>query len=555
MSDGFTDPATLAAPDRATFVAVNRTRLRVWEWGEPTAPPVIAVHGAHDHGRMWDELAPRVADLGFHVRAIDVRGHGESGRLASGHTWNAAVLDLAGLAMAEGRKVGLLAHSMGGGQALTFAATFPELAAWIINVDGLGPPDEAFPDTPISEAATDALDRLDLGRERGTRVWASLDEMVQRRAATNVRLPRPWVEHLVRHGHIEVDGGYSFLTDSNFNHGLPDGFSVEHAIADFDLVDVPTLVLTGDQQDTWSELDDKELGRRLDKLSAAAHTLITGGGHYCHIEQPEQTFEAIEAFLEDIDAPGHHEVLQVPPLVAPPAEGHRPVIRVASHANADRAPAAPDNGPRVVVLHSVGEHAGGGPWRDAPGWPGRVTASDLDGHADAPFPTGGHFEAGDVVFQFAELLSPRAGVTAPIVVGVGTSGYAALLFALAGRASGVVLVNGLGAPLVPIVQRVKAQRLWRRGIAADKAAVRSLRSTGPDPRAAHGVCDVMDPVVEEALAALTVPILVIETPDSLLSEDESVARAAHAAAVPTRLPATDPAAVASAVTEWCTAHA
>ena len=52
-----------ATPDRATFFEVNRTRLRAWCWGDPMAPPVVLVHGAYDHGRTWDDFAPRLVEL------------------------------------------------------------------------------------------------------------------------------------------------------------------------------------------------------------------------------------------------------------------------------------------------------------------------------------------------------------------------------------------------------------------------------------------------------------------------------------------------------------
>ena len=68
----------LPEPDRAELVAVNRTQLRVWQWGDGSAPPVLFLHGAYDHGRMFDDLAPRVAALGYHAIALDFRGHGDS---------------------------------------------------------------------------------------------------------------------------------------------------------------------------------------------------------------------------------------------------------------------------------------------------------------------------------------------------------------------------------------------------------------------------------------------------------------------------------------------
>src|SRR5689334_8828060 len=150
----------LAEPDRAVFYELNRTRLRAWEWGDLDSPPVLMLHGGFDHGRMFDELAPRVAALGYHVTAIDSRGHGDSGRLTSGTTWQTHILDLALLARELGPPVGVVAHSMGGGQALSLAGAFPELVRWVVNIDGLGPPEEAMadPENP-SEAMNENLER------------------------------------------------------------------------------------------------------------------------------------------------------------------------------------------------------------------------------------------------------------------------------------------------------------------------------------------------------------------------------------------------------------
>ena len=54
-----------SAPDRGRIVHLNRTTLRLWEWGDPADPPIICAHGAHDHGRMWDGFAPLLAGAGI----------------------------------------------------------------------------------------------------------------------------------------------------------------------------------------------------------------------------------------------------------------------------------------------------------------------------------------------------------------------------------------------------------------------------------------------------------------------------------------------------------
>ena len=53
-------------------------RLHFTDWGNPSAPPLLLVHGGLDHSRSWDHLAQALrAD--FHVVAPDLRGHGCSG--------------------------------------------------------------------------------------------------------------------------------------------------------------------------------------------------------------------------------------------------------------------------------------------------------------------------------------------------------------------------------------------------------------------------------------------------------------------------------------------
>jgi len=283
---------------------VNRTRLRVWEWGDPTRSVVLFLHGGFDHGRMYDDLAPRVAALGYHSIAIDARGHGDSGRLTSGTTWNTQILDLALLTRELGAPVGVVAHSMGGGHALSLAGAFPELVRWVVNIDGLGPPEDVM---GYPEEATDAMSE---GLERALRIlrrprreFESLDAMADQRGKVNIRLPREWLLHLAEHGSVEgPTGGRVWKSDPKFTVDLPSPFGYEQLLAGQRLVQCPVLVLTGDQPDTWTEVNGDELAKRVANMPDARHVLVTGTGHYVHIEDPEATMRAIEAFVAGVDA-------------------------------------------------------------------------------------------------------------------------------------------------------------------------------------------------------------------------------------------------------------
>lgn len=289
----------LAEPDRADFVELNRTRLRLWEWGHPEAPPIVCAHGAYDHGRMWDGIAPRLAALGFRVVAPDLRGHGDSGRLSSGSAWAASALDLALLIRHLGGSCGMVGHSFGAGQALYVAGVWPELVPWVVDLDSLGPPPSVFDDADFAEMAATGL-RAAVRSAGPPRPYASLAAMAERRSTINVRLSPEWLDHLVRHGAREVEGGWVWKADPLFGVGLPADFDIDHLVAEHELVQCPVLVLTGTEHDTWSDLDDEQIAERLSHFRDGRHEVVEGAGHYLHIEQPEAVHAAISTFLDEV---------------------------------------------------------------------------------------------------------------------------------------------------------------------------------------------------------------------------------------------------------------
>jgi pimeloyl-ACP methyl ester carboxylesterase len=91
-------------------------RLAVREYGEPTAPTVVAVHGYPDNQRMWVPVAERL-QRDFHVVTYDVRGAGDSEapRGRSSYASERLVDDLVAVmdATAPDRPVHLVGHDWG----------------------------------------------------------------------------------------------------------------------------------------------------------------------------------------------------------------------------------------------------------------------------------------------------------------------------------------------------------------------------------------------------------------------------------------------------------
>src|SRR5262245_30034390 len=70
-------PATPRQPEHR-FVTVAGLRIHYLDWGNPSAPPFVMLHGIDRVARTFDHVAPHFAGR-YHVIAMDLRGHGDSG--------------------------------------------------------------------------------------------------------------------------------------------------------------------------------------------------------------------------------------------------------------------------------------------------------------------------------------------------------------------------------------------------------------------------------------------------------------------------------------------
>ena len=216
----------------------------------------------------------------------------------------------------------------------------------------------------------------------------------------------------------------------------------------------------------------------------------------------------------------------------------------------------------ILVLHAPGDPHGGRDWSPAlesAGWSGPVLAPDLPGHGDTPPPVGGNYELADAAFAALTLLvDSRRHDTAPVqvppvVVGVGAHGWAAQLLALGGRAAGLVLVDGLGAPWFDVAEGVRLDRTIMRAVADDPRALAPHPVGGTDPRLVHGpIPHGSRRLARHAAAATPTPTFLVESDGSATTATEAAELAAlfPAGAELHRVPDGSPSAVAAAVLTW-----
>ena len=67
------------AESRPVSFDVGPLRIVGDAYGDPSAPPVVLLHGGGQTRHAWGGTAAALAAHGHHAIAIDLRGHGDSG--------------------------------------------------------------------------------------------------------------------------------------------------------------------------------------------------------------------------------------------------------------------------------------------------------------------------------------------------------------------------------------------------------------------------------------------------------------------------------------------
>src|SRR5204862_130849 len=99
-------------------------------------PALCFLHGGAAHAHWFDLVAPAFADR-FHVVSLDQRGHGESQWAEpAAYATQDFVADLIGVMDSLGwERTTVVGHSMGGHNAMAFAAWHPERVSRLVIVD------------------------------------------------------------------------------------------------------------------------------------------------------------------------------------------------------------------------------------------------------------------------------------------------------------------------------------------------------------------------------------------------------------------------------------
>jgi pimeloyl-ACP methyl ester carboxylesterase len=287
----------LSGPTSQSFIS-QRLRLNYVDWGNPTAPPLILVHGGRDHCRNWDWVA---ADLrrDYHVIAPDLRGHGDSAWSTSGdYSMGAFVYDLAQLIHQQHlAPCRIVAHSLGGSISLRYAGVFPENVVKLVAIEGMGP----SPAQLRERTRRAAYERLrawiaDTRKLAGRipRRYPTIEDAFHRMQAENRHLTEDQARYLTLHGAMQnEDGTYSWKFDNYVRGFSPADLSQEELQEIWGNISCPILLVNG--KESWAS--NPEADGRARYFKDARVVQFEGAGHWVHHDQLDAFVETVRAFL------------------------------------------------------------------------------------------------------------------------------------------------------------------------------------------------------------------------------------------------------------------
>lgn len=288
-------------PDRRRRVDSDGVALAVYEWGAPTAPPLLLAHGGFDFAGTFDVFAPLLADAGYRVVSWDHRGHGDSDH-ASLYSWVADLRDaLAVLDSIGAEPIPMVGHSKGGAVLLQLCEARPHRVTRYVNIDGM-PSRFRAPDVADHERTrmlegeiASWLDRRRRGRELRRRA-GTLDELARRRQRMNPRLSLDWLRYLVSVGARRDPDGWRWKLDPILRFGGFGPWRPDWYLQRLPGFPAPLLgILASEREEMgWSTTRDS-----LEPYLPVRAEIVEyeGSGHFVHIEHPRGVAELVLDFL------------------------------------------------------------------------------------------------------------------------------------------------------------------------------------------------------------------------------------------------------------------
>lgn len=270
------------------FVTARGLKFHYVEWGAPSQPPILCLHGITQTAHSWDEVA---ADLSrnYRVLCLDQRGHGDSDWAPDGdytRQTQAADVDAVTDALGLSRFV-LTGMSMGGINSITFTAAHPHKVRALVVVDVS--PEVQRQGVEHIRSFIQASDVLD-----------TFEEFVERAHRFNPRRSLENLRSRLSHNLKQLpDGKWTWKYDKALRSPQR-GFqtsALQNLWDDVHAIRCPTLIIKGGESDILSAESAEKLQAAIPNSRLA---VVPGAGHSVMGDNPSAFVAAVRPFLQTL---------------------------------------------------------------------------------------------------------------------------------------------------------------------------------------------------------------------------------------------------------------
>ena len=241
----------------ATITTIDGNTIFYKDWGPENAQPIVFHHGWPLSGDDWDTQILYFLANGYRVVAHDRRGHGRSSQVRDGHDMDHYASDIAAVvAHLDLRNAVHIGHSTGGGEALHYAARHGGGRVAKLVLIGAVPPlmlkTAANPGGLPIDVFDGLRQQLAAGRAQFYREFAGGPFYGYNRPGANVS--QPVIDNWWRQG---------MMGDVKAHYDGIKAFSETDFTEDLKAIDVPTLVMHGDDDQIVPFADSAPLSAKL----------------------------------------------------------------------------------------------------------------------------------------------------------------------------------------------------------------------------------------------------------------------------------------------------
>lgn len=284
-------------PSQSHMHTIRNLRYHVRTWGDPAAPKVFLLHGWMDVSASFQFLVDCFRRE-WYVVAPDWRGFGLTEWAAGGYWFPDYYADLDALLeiYQPDTPVNLVAHSMGGNIACTYAGLRPQRVARLVSLEGFGMGRTAPDQAP--ERYQQWLDELRAPPRFNP--YASFEAVAARLQKNNRRLTDEQAHFLAQHWARENAPGEVMLrSDPKHKIVNPVLNRLEEILACWRQVTAPVLWVAGDETNGrgWRTDSAQQLAERKAAFRDFREIVLPDCGHMMHHDQPVKLAAIIEEFI------------------------------------------------------------------------------------------------------------------------------------------------------------------------------------------------------------------------------------------------------------------